>query len=624
MILKRLKAKGFRSLKDVEIDFEDQLTLLIGPNDAGKSSVLDLLNIVFEKRGKLDEEDFHRSSSASEPVDSIEVTLEFNLDPARDTEAAEYAEENILQIRKVYHLGEDGSIETTTEYFCEVLEDEELRIDNFESLLADPQKQIIERLDASALDDLNNAGERVEWLRNYVEQEEVPTVKIWKEAPSRSWGDFLPQFYRYSAMEYEDPASMIDKTLQQVFKSVVYEDEDNQQCVATLMRVETKAKKAINDKVSDLIPYVRKYDPQLQNLTYEPIIDFSRALRMGQFQIDHGRGSHDLSKTGDGTKRRMLTAVLDWDCEITLAQATGDSNLPPVIRGYDEPDTNLDYDAQRRMYRAISSIVQEEKTRTQAILCTHSPPMINRVPAQYIRYLNLDENGCTKVEQLETDGDEDIENFLRQLARELGITNTLMFYERCFILVEGETEENALPILYRKLFGHSPLEDGIRLINVKSNGAAKEFLGLLKHNRKELTIVFVDSDTKDTPAAKLTEDKLRGAGFDDDFINERLRYIGQQELEDAFPDEAIVRSLQARWPKKEGAWISEDISPLRENDVKFSAALKKLVWDNAEEDSEKWSKPIFGKALAQNCHLDEIPDEISELFELARSISGCE
>jgi hypothetical protein len=244
------------------------------------------------------------------------------------------------------------------------------------------------------------------------------------------------------------------------------------------------------------------------------------------------------------------------------------------------------------------------------------------VPAQHIRRLSLDENGCTKVEQLETGGDKAVEDFLRQLARELGITNTLMFYERCFILVEGETEENALPILYRKLYDHSPLEDGIRLINVKSNGAAKEFLKLLKRNRKELTIVFLDSDTEESDLAVLIEEVFQDEDAEDNFVESHLLYVGEQELEDAFSDEVIIRSLQAGWPKKEGEWIPADITPLRENDGKFSAALKKLVWENTEEDSEKWSKPIFGKALARNCNIDEIPDEISDLFKRARKISG--
>lgn len=609
MFLTKLEVKGFRSLKQVEITF-DQLTLLIGGNDAGKSSVLDLLDIVLGD-GKLDDDDFHCSTSGGETVREIEVILEFDVDPDRDKEALVYALNGVLRVRKVYST--DGE---ETYYWAEYPADERLRRDDFErGLSATEQKDLIKEFDSSVVDNLSNKQERAEWLLQYAQ--DAPRVKGWMEAPRRGWDGFLPRFFRYSAMGYDDPGSYVFNTLQLVFESVLYEDEESQQLVRGLREVRSAAEVAINRKVGELLSYMRKYNDRVQAVSYEPTIDFSRGLRPGQFQVDYGRGFRYLSKIGDGTKRRMFIATLDWDRDVTLEQAAQDAGLPPVIRGYDEPDTNLDYEAQRTMCQAISTIVREERARTQAILCTHSPPMINRVPAQDIRLLRLC-NGCTQVRQLETGGDPDVEAFLCESARELGITNTLMFYERCFILIEGETEENVLPILYRKVYGHSLLEDGIRLINVKGNGAAKEFLRLLRHNRQELTIVFLDSDAQEDRSAALTERTLHDAGFDDDFVNARVIYIGEQEFEDAFSSLAIVRCLQDKWPKLEGKWVVEEIEALRQQDKKFSAALRKLVWEATECGLRK---PVFGKELARCCRADEIPEAVRDLFELARTVA---
>jgi energy-coupling factor transporter ATP-binding protein EcfA2 len=614
MLLTGLQAEGFRSLNQMEVNF-DQLTLLIGGNDTGKSSILDLLEVVLDDK-RLDPDDFHHPPGKDGPVDTIEVTLEFRLDPERDQEALQYALDDVLKIRKVYTL--DGE---ETYYWIEYPEDERLRLDDFNiSLSAEEQKDLIGVFDPSALEELSNKQERAEWLFEYAQN--ASQTRGWTEAPRRGWGDFLPRFYRYSTMDYDDPGNMILNTLRQVFNSVVYEDEDSQQLVADLKQVRDKAKVAINEKVAELLSYIRKYNDRVQDISYDPTIDFSRGLGAGQFQINDGRGIHYLSKTGDGTKRRMFIATLDWDRDVTLEQAAQDATLPPVIRGYDEPDTNLDYEAQRTMCRAISGIVQEEKARTQAILCTHSPPMINQVPAQHIRLLSL-YRGCTQVEQLETGGDSEVEAFLRESARELGITNTLMFYERCFILVEGETEENALPILYRKTYEHSLLEDGIQPINVKGNGAIKEFLRLLSRNRQELTIVFVDSDTQNTDEAELTEETLRSAGFDDDFIDERLLYIGDREFEDAFSNDIIARCLQKKWPKPEGEWVPGDIEPLREQDNKFSDALWEDLVCQCTTASlrSSWSKSVFAKELARCCNKDEIPEAIRLLYKLARTIA---
>ena len=616
MRLAKLEVRGFRSLGQVKVNF-DQLTMLIGGNDAGKSSILDSLDIVLNNK-RPDNDDFH-CPPGEQACDTIEAILEFRLDADRDAAAQEYAVDNSLRIRKAY-----TQTSAETFYWGEHPADERLTQD-FERISAEDQKELIEEFDPQALDDLTNKTQRAAWLREYAAA--APQTQEWIPTPPR-WGSFLPRFERYSTMDYNAPENMILKTLRQVYEGVVYEEKEQDgivvhQPIRPLREIQAEVEVQIHSKVRELLKYIKRYNDRVRDISFDPTIDFSGGLRAGQFQIDDGRGPIYLAKTGDGTKRRMFIATLDWDREVTLEQAAEDSALPPIIRGYDEPDTNLDYEAQRTMYRAISSIVQAENARIQAILCTHSPRMIDRAPAQSIRLLCLI-GGCTSIEQLETDGDPEVEEFLCELARELGITNTLMFYERCFVLVEGETEENALPILHRKIHGHSLLEDGIHIINVRSNGAVKEFLKLLRRNRQELTVVFVDSDAQHNREARLTERTLRDAGFSDDFIANRMLYVGDQEFEDAFSDAVIARCLQAQWPKSEGTWMPDDITPLRQQDKKFSESLKKLVWEHTTEDEPAWSKPIFGKKMATCCNDNEIPQAIHDLFEIAREVAGCD
>jgi putative ATP-dependent endonuclease of the OLD family len=248
-------------------------------------------------------------------------------------------------------------------------------------------------------------------------------------------------------------------------------------------------------------------------------------------------------------------AVMDWDREVTLTQ-TSKSSLPSVIRGYDEPDTNLDFQAQQKMYHSISDIVDAPNSRVQAVICTHSPRLIDRAPARSIRLLHR-EDGSSEVAQLETDDDPGVEQFLTVMARDLGLSNTLMFYEQCFILIEGATEENALPLFYRTIYGHSLLEDGIRLVNVQNNGAFKEFLRLLSRNRQEITLVFTDLDTKTSPTGRrLTTDILRHSYFDADFIKSHVYYVPADkmgnngvEFEAAFSNATIAKCLQTSWPR---------------------------------------------------------------------------
>jgi len=143
----------------------------------------------------------------------------------------------------------------------------------------------------------------------------------------------------------------------------------------------------------------------------------------------------------------------------------------------------------------------------------------------------------------------------------------------------------------------------------------------LSRNRQEITIVFIDSDTKTTRVGKLTEEALKDAGFDDSFIQERILYIGNKEIEDSFPNEVICKCWNLTWPKENGLWESDDIEELR-SQSKFADSLTKKIYLAARPDTRSsWSKPRFGLAIARMCPLDMIPGRIIDLFELARKVA---
>jgi hypothetical protein len=508
------------------------------------------------------------------------------------------------------------------------VEDDKLRQD-FTKLKKPELESLIGEFDPAALTGLTRNEERVEWLKQRAAS--APHSEDWIPVPPSQLEKFLPRFERYRAIDYSTPESLVMKTLRQVYEQVIFEEEVDddghklRRLDKRLSEVQADAEKSIREKVQELQEFVKRYAPRVQDVSFEPAIDFSGGLRSGEFQISDGRGLHYLSKVGDGTKRRIFTAVLDWDRDVSLSQVSQGYTLRPIIRGYDEPDTNLHYEAQRLMYQAIATVAYAQDSHIQVVLCTHSLTMIDRAPAKDINLLRI-ENGCTAIEKLETDGDNEVEEFLGELAQQLGITNTVMFYERCFVLIEGETEEYALPIIYRNLFGRSLLEDGIRLINLKGNGATGEFLRLLGRNRQRLAIAFLDRDTNDADRgqrAKLTTDAFQQSGFCDNFISERIIYVGQAEFEDAFADNVLVRALQYGYPKDEGEWHQDNIAAIRQEN-KFSDKIQKLVFHHATNASGKFGKPEFGKYLGRMCTCQaDVPEEVMRLFNTARHIAGC-
>ena len=77
MRVTNLKIKNFRSFQNIELDGLTELTVLIGKNDSGKSSIFEALRMLFE---------WSRGASASSHISRLSGTeyLWFGADPGEN------------------------------------------------------------------------------------------------------------------------------------------------------------------------------------------------------------------------------------------------------------------------------------------------------------------------------------------------------------------------------------------------------------------------------------------------------------------------------------------------------------------------------------------------------------
>jgi putative ATP-dependent endonuclease of OLD family len=605
MKLIKVEIKNFRCLKEVNIPFRE-LTLLIGENDAGKTTVLDLLDLILNEH-QPEESDYYffddGSGNPESRADEIEAVLTFQPYSDQLIPLELLSPEGFFRLKKRV-TKQSGETWYDGRCFDQIVLNQDLtslRVSDLDAIIQEIGIVVEGRL---------NKEEKIQRIQEY--KLHAPFHVDWVTTTQAALREILPRFERYQSLDYQDPANIVMKTLRTVYESKIFETDENgaSQPIASLRDLKSDIETELNRKVSELLSYVQRYNQSIRRLEFNPTIDFSGGLKSGQFSIDDGRGFHWLTKCGNGTKRRLLMAFFDWEKDILGKQQTR-----PLLRGYDEPDVNLHYEAQRHMYRTIRDTVYQENSRIQAIVCTHSLTMIDHAPAISINLLRLCECGMTGVNYLDTLEDQDVEDFLANLAAELGITNSILFYEHCYIIIEGSTEENALPIFYHRLYGHSMIEDGIRLINIEGNGGKKGLLKLLGKNRQQLTIAFLDSDTK-------TNKDFDETGFARDRNNDYLIYIGQKEFEDSFSDETICSCLNEVWPRIDNeTWTSAHLSGIRsESNKKFSDGLMGLIYLNSESDISN-TKPVYGQKLASICPLDLIPERVIHLFNRARDIA---
>lgn len=331
MQLTSIEVKNFRCLKDVTIPFHD-LTVLIGENDAGKSTVLDLLDIILSEH-QPDSNDYYSfddgNRNPENHADEIETILTFH--PYRDqTMPQEFLlPDGFFRLKKKFTT---QSEETWYKGYC--YETQILNQDLTSVKVADLDA-IIQEV-GIVVGGRPNKEQKIQLIEEY--KQGARHHVDWVATTPSALREFLPRFERYRSLDYQDPTNVVFKTLRTVYESKIFETDDNglRQPIASLRDLKSDIETELNRKVSELLGYVQRYNQRIQQLEFIPTIDFSGGLKSGQFSIDDGRGFHWLTKCGDGTRRRLLMAFFDWEKEILGQQQTR-----PLLRGYDEPDVNL-------------------------------------------------------------------------------------------------------------------------------------------------------------------------------------------------------------------------------------------------------------------------------------------
>lgn len=600
--LDSLYLKNFKCYENSgKIPFHN-LTVFIGENDAGKSTIYDALELLLNNfQPKVN--DFRINTSEIELEAEFEVTTTI-------TELEHWIIGNKIKIRKKFFNQTANIIEILGEKF----QDDDLN--KYELMNANDLKSLLVRL---GLEAQSNQELRKESVRNYISENNPIKITNYIEIRWNQISNYLPIFQRYSSSDYGNPTSLIRKTLDLVYRESFYETDSvgNIKLKRRFKFLKEGIENSLNQKLeTQLLVHIQKYKPDIHSLSGNYDIDFTKGLNFSGLIIKDNAGeSRTIDQVGEGSKKKIFLSILEWDSEISLAT----SNNRKIIRGYDEPDAYLHYNAQREMFYMIQSLAENPESNIQSIICTHALTMIDRAPARTINHVikNIDKS---TINFLATDDDADIIDFLNNVSQISGLKNTNIFYEKCFLLVEGEGEENALPIMYKTCYGKSLIESGVVLINLQTNGQWSNALKFLNKNKKSSTVLFLDADTQYTTSnSRVTKDKLEDIGFDENFLDNNCFFIGSKEFEDVFCDLTYKDLCNDKFRKNDDTeWIENDFAQHRSAN-KFSEEIKRMLRIGC---SRNIGKPEISLELAKKLLKDDIESiqPIKDLFEKINQI----
>lgn len=600
ILIDTVRISGFRGIANLEITLP-RTTVLIGANNAGKTSVIKALQLALGDYSRyLSEEDFHIDSS--------------------DTSAGK-----ILVDIRVVPLADDGSRQAQFE--DEWLEEFEDRV----QAEADGKQFMAIRTICGR--DPVKGGFTVDRfaLEQWPDFQDWATLKTSTKKQLRKRFDSIPfisiDAQRDIHQELREKSSFVSKVL----ASVEYEQADIDKIESLVAEANKEAVK--NSKpLKSLKKFLEELSESFEGSGKAEITPFPKKIRdlSKQFTVHYGENSsNSFSMEYHGMGTRSWASMLTVKAFTDLMAEKHDEEAEPFfpVLAAEEPEAHLHPNAQRAIYKQLTD------SKGQVIISTHSPYLAAMADQSEMRTLAISDNQV-RVSKLNEELNAEEK---RKLQREVIHSRGELLFSKAIVLSEGETEEQALPELFRHYIGEDAFTLGVNFIGV--NGSGAKYKPFLVFARDFNIPVFIFSDGEDKPIEQLTKTYQAVFGETDfstapnitilegtDFEGYLLASGYKQQIEDAITanegSDKIDKFIEKRQGTSKGR-IKSDLAPC---DTCKQPIYEDNLRDYSGEDGRQKaiseivdaSKPLYAKAVTEElCKLEpkKIPPKIISLFE---------
>ena len=472
MRITRVRIRNFRGIRDLDIDL-GKVTVLIGENNSGKTSVLDALKLCLRdlsprRRFVFDGLDFHLPDGSSEPTsaDRIEIEVMFS-----DRPEEQWDDELVgrLTRARILQVDDDERNHVRLRVTCEY--DSDSREFDHRWSFVDLQGDPLSRAGPRALTVLQ------EEIRYYY-------LTALRDAARHfdAKGPFWRPFLQDSQLSREKKAE-IEAKLHEVNELVVSSHSSFEQVQDGLRRVQSVVPLATGEAVSIEAVPGRMFD----------------MLAKAQVQLGTTTGAKiPLHRHGEGTQS---LAVLMLFSAFLEAQAEG-----AAVLALEEPEAHLHPSAIRALWALVSGFTG------QKLISTHSGELLAETDILDIRRLARTRNGI-KAFRVPSNLllPEETRKFNYHIRRARGE----LLFARCWLLVEGETESWVYPAAARALDLNLHRE-GVRVVEFRQSD-----IGMLTKTANALGIPWYcvgDDDTNRAREEAKLKQNLGGATQADRFV----------------------------------------------------------------------------------------------------------
>lgn len=452
MKLTAFEIHGFRGYRQKRRVSVSNLATFVGKNDAGKSSLMDAMELFFDAEGKLHKDDLCVGGSISQ----VELTAEFHGYPEEivldATSTTRLSTEKLLYVRD----GSDPCLRIVKRYA------QGKAAEVFIQAMA-PQIDSVAHPILLKQTDLRKLG------RDLGLEETIPGAERNKNPPWRT--AILNHFENASVVEVEVPITKEDakRIWDQIRPHIPYfclfkvdrassdQDDEAKDPLAVAAKVAIAEREA---EINKIVDGVEKRARQLVERTLEKLREMAPELAVGLTPDIAGQpkwdgfkttlkteGNIPFNKRGSGTKRLVLLNFFRAEAE---RQSEEDGR--GIIYAFEEPESSQHPENQRLLLDSFKRL--SEGGNSQVVLTTHSPLVAQNLPVASLKLVRKhNEDQVPTIEEV-VEGDPDADGILEAIATELGVLPDSRLI--ALLMVEGPNDVNFFRNIYGAVAGIDP------------------------------------------------------------------------------------------------------------------------------------------------------------------------
>jgi len=430
MKLESVKLKNFRGYKAETVIPLSNLTAFIGKNDAGKSSILEALEIFFNNSAvNCEKDDLNINSDNS----NIEISCVFSGFP--DQIIIDAANPTTLQ--NEYLLNTDKKLEIKKVFSATAVKPKEKiyiicehpSVDKGQDLLTLKRSDLRKRANDLGINEekynsnLNSSIRQTIWqslgdlrltpIELLVDKED--TKKVYETIKS-----YLPL---YALFQSDRQSKDDDKEVTDPMKIAV------QQALGELSdeieHIKTQVRKKAVETANRTLEKLQEMSPELAS---QLVPDFKSEPKFdSQFKLSiKSEDNISINKRGSGVRRLILLNFFRAEAERRLTE----NQNKKIVFAFEEPETSQHPDHQEML---INAFLELSHTNSQILLTTHTPALAGLLPLDSLRF--IEKNGDDRNVELGTD------KVFEKIANTLGIlADPISKNATAILIVEGKSD----------------------------------------------------------------------------------------------------------------------------------------------------------------------------------------